>query len=74
MSPFRHPRSILALAVSLLLSGCTPSEVGTVGPADDSAATRGDASAPLVKGGKEQPAVKVRGKSVSAREAAGIGR
>ncbi len=73
--PFlRFTRPGLALVSSLLLSGCTSSEVGTVGSDAKSAGAQAEASAPLVKGGQEQPAVKVRGKSVSARDAAGIGR
>ncbi|WP_165075000.1 hypothetical protein [Paludisphaera rhizosphaerae] len=61
---------ILATAAATSFVGCTSSEVA--GPDMKAAAT--DASSPLIKGGEEQPPVKVKGKTVSAREAAGIGR
>ncbi|MDG3006712.1 hypothetical protein [Paludisphaera mucosa] len=66
-------RPAFALVVSLLAAGCTPADTGTVGN-PDAKGPQADASAPLVKGGIEQPPVKVKGKTVSAREAAGVGR
>ncbi|WP_165251656.1 hypothetical protein [Paludisphaera soli] len=74
MSP-RSPflRSALVLAATILIAGCQPSEVGTIG-SPESKGPETDPSAPVVKGGQVQPPVKVRGKSVSAREALGIGR
>ena len=70
----RSPRPGLSLVASLLFVGCSSGEIGTVGSADKSAGPQADASTPLVKGDKEQPPVKLKGKSVSAREAAGMGR
>jgi hypothetical protein len=74
MSP-RSPllRSAAALIAALLIAGCQPSDVGTIG-SPESKGPETDPSAPLVKGGEVQRPVKVRGKSVSAREALGIGR
>ena len=72
LHPFRRPA--LALVAALLAPGCASDESGTVGDPKASEARVNDTTAPLVKGGQEQPAVKVKGKSVSAREAAGLGR
>lgn len=59
-----------ATVAATALGGCSNSEVADVNA--KSAAI--DDTSPLIKGGKEQPPVKVRGKTLSAREAAGIGR